>query len=152
MTQGTVLLLGAAAAAASGVEEVVGEFGWSLEAAEELTHLRQRSANRNVVAILFDSGSLSLSPEQALGSLRILYPQALLIPCVRFSEVVNWPELADAGAFHALAVPFSAGEVRQSLAFVWSARLRKSANVVPISRLKRAEGAEARSAAAESVA
>jgi hypothetical protein len=40
--------------------------------------------------------------------------------------------LAEAGAFHALALPFDSSEIRQSLGFVWSARLRRLANVVPL--------------------
>ena len=146
------MILGAPRPAAHTIGPVVSEFGWNLEIAEDLAQLRQYAANRNLVAILFDAGGLSLAPEQVLGSLRVLHPQVLLIPCVRFSEVVDWPELADAGAFHALSMPFSAAEVRQSLAFVWAARLRKAANVVPISRARRAEGVDARAVTAESVA
>lgn len=111
---------------------LAGEFGWSVAAATDFNHLRELRRDRNVVAILFDARSLGLSIPEALETARALAPQAHLIPCYRFSEVVNWPELAEAGAFHALALPFDSSEIRQSLGFVWSARLRKTANVVPL--------------------
>ncbi len=112
--------------------DLAGEFGWSVDTATDFNGLKELRRNRNVVAILFDSRSLGLSVLQALESARAIAPQAQLIPCYRFSEVVNWPDLAEAGAFHALALPFDTREIRQSLGFVWSARLRKTANVVPM--------------------
>jgi DNA-binding NtrC family response regulator len=132
MPNPTVVLLGSLPIEASMLAGLASEFGWSVDAAMDFSELRELRQNRNVVAILFDARNLSLSIPQALESVRAIAPQAQLIPCYRFSEVVNWPDLAEAGAFHALALPFDTGEIRQSLGFVWSARLRKTANVVPM--------------------
>lgn len=106
-------------------EKLTPEFGWSVEVAEDLNRVRSLGETGNVVAVFFEAQSLGQSWEDALRLVREAAPQALLIPCHRFSDSVNWPELADAGAFHALPVPLKSDEVRQSLSFVWSARLRR---------------------------
>ncbi len=111
-------------------EKLTPEFGWSVEVAEDLHHLRLLGETGNVVAVFFEAKNLGQSWEDALRSVREAAPQALLIPCHRFSDSVNWPDLADAGAFHALPVPLKSDEVRQSLSFVWSARLRRTAKLV----------------------
>jgi len=107
-------------------ERLTPEFGWSVEVAEDLDRLRLLGETGNVVAVFFEAQSLGQSWEDALRAVRDAAPQALLIPCHRFSDSVNWPDLADAGAFHALPVPLKSDEVRQSLSFVWSARLKRS--------------------------
>lgn len=126
MTNGTVVLLGDLSFEAPILNRLVQEFGWSFEVAPDLGSLRKLSAARNVVAILFDPNRLGLAWQEALAEVRHIDSQALLIPCHRFSEMVDWSDLADAGAFHALALPLDPREVRQSLAFVWSARFRRS--------------------------
>ena len=132
MPNATVVFLGGLPVHIPAVQELASEFGWTVQAAEDLTHLRQLGSMRNVAAILFDPRSLGLTATQALVATREIVPHARLIPCHRFSDVVNWPEWADAGAFHALALPLKLSEVRQSLGFVWSARLRRSAHVLAI--------------------
>jgi len=107
-------------------EKLTPEFGWSVEVAEDANRLRRLGESGNVVAVFFEVDMLGRSWEEALQSARDAAPQALLIPCHRFSDSVNWPELADAGAFHALPVPLKQDEIRQSLSFVWSARLKRS--------------------------
>lgn len=42
--------------------------------------------------------------------------------CHGFAEMIDWPQVADAGAFHSLLLPFDVREVRQSLGFVWGAK------------------------------
>ena len=134
---GTVVLLGTAVAEDASLQEMVMEFGWSLEKAAGMDQLRDMAARRSPVAILFDPGSLGMACEDALRSVLKIAPHALPIPCYRFSDIVNWPELADAGAFHALALPLNPSEVRQSLGFVWSARISRAANVLSISAAER---------------
>lgn len=139
MTHGTVVMVGDLGFETRALNRLVTEFGWSLELAAGLDELRELSAVRHSIAILFDANSLGLSWEQALASLREIDSQALLIPCHRFSDAVNWRELADAGAFHALALPFDPGEVRQSLGFIWSARFRRAAQVLNMRRAEKPE-------------
>lgn len=43
------------------------------------------------------------------------FPRALPILCHGFADHLDWPEVADAGAFHALPLPFSVPELRQSM-------------------------------------
>lgn len=129
-------------------ERLTPEFGWSVEVAPDLSALKHWRNAGNVVAVFFECNSLGLPWEKALQLVREAMPQALLIPCHRFSDSVNWPDLADAGAFHAVALPLKSNEVRQSLSFVWAARLRRSAKVV---EMRRAEPAP-KALSAESVA
>lgn len=129
MPQPTVVLLGLSIELPA-VSDLVGEFGWSMEIAAGVDQLRQLGKARNVIAVLLDARGLGLTVERALRVAQKAAPNARLIPCHRFSDRVDWPELAEAGAFHALAVPLDRDEVRQSLGFVWSARLRRSAHVV----------------------
>lgn len=110
--------------------ELAREFGWSIEGAIAFEQLRALARGRQIVAVLFDAKDLGMPVEQALRAARKAAPNARLISCHRFSDVVNWPELADAGAFHALSVPLDRNELRQSLGFVWSARLRRPASVL----------------------
>jgi DNA-binding NtrC family response regulator len=128
MPHGTVVLLGSLPASA--LPPLLQEFDWTLETAADLKQLREISPTLNPIAILFDANSLKLSWKRELRSIREIDPHALLIPCHRFSDMITWRDLADNGAFHALALPFNPSEVRQSLSFVWSARLHRVADVV----------------------
>jgi DNA-binding NtrC family response regulator len=130
MSQPIVILMGGLSHDVQEVGDLAREFGWSLEPCAGFDQLRAIGRNRNVVAVLFDANDLGLTHDQALRSARKAAPNARLIICHRFSDVVNWPELADAGAFHALSVPLNRNELRQSLGFVWSARLRRAAPVL----------------------
>jgi hypothetical protein len=107
------------------LDRVVGEFGWRRIAAGSLLDLRAISRNRNVVAVLFESEPLGVSPLGSVRAIRKAAPQALPILCYRPSEPIRWTELADAGAFHALLLPLDTGELRQSLAFVHDAERRR---------------------------
>ena len=75
----------------------------------------------DVVAVLFSPSSLGLRWDQALRSVLKTFPQAFPILCHGFADHFDWPEVADAGAFHSIPVPFSVAELRQSLGFVWGA-------------------------------
>jgi hypothetical protein len=124
MTRGSLIVLGGLPFDAPALRQIAPEFGWSLELAQDLDQLRELAEVSNPIAILFEAGSLGLPCDQAVRAVREIDSRPLLIPCYRFSDVLSWPELADAGAFHALALPLDPGEVRQSLSFVWSARFR----------------------------
>jgi hypothetical protein len=137
MTHATVVFLGGPHVQTAALGLLMPEFGWSLEIASDLDALRRFSAAGGLVAVLFDADSLGLSWPDALKLVREAAPQALLIPCHRLSDRVNWPDLAESGAFHALALPFDQSEVRQSLGFVSFARSQLAANVLSISSLER---------------
>jgi len=137
MAHATVVFLGGPHVETVPLGLVVSEFGWSLEIAAELENLRNLTASHSLVAVLFDANGLGLSWLDALRLVREAAAPALLIPCHRLSDRVDWPELARSGAFHALALPFSQSEVRQSLGFVSVARSRRGANVLPMPSLER---------------
>lgn len=129
MMQGIVILLGNLPLQT--LDPLVQEFGWSVDSAADLNQLRALSRVSRPIAILFDAQSLALPWPDALRAVRAIASQALLIPCHRFSDIVNWPELAEAGAFHPLALPLDPNEVRQTLSFVWSARFGRTVKLLP---------------------
>lgn len=144
MTRRTVVLLGDPSLSAPLLNRLVQEFGWALETAADLNQLERlckvgRPVAMLPVAVLVDAASQGLEWTEALNSVRGIEPEALLVACHRFSDRVEWPELAAAGAFHSLAAPFDEHEVRQSLAFIWSACFRRSKNVVAIPQVEPAQ-------------
>jgi len=136
MMQRSVVLLGDLPLKTAALHRHVQEFGWSLETAGDLAQLPNLLAARNPVAVFLDANGLALSWEVALKSVLDIDPEALVILCHRFSDAVDWPKLAEVGAFHAVALPFDPNEVRQSLAFVSSANVQRRENSLP------AQGAE----------
>jgi hypothetical protein len=137
MAQGTIVFLGSLQVETAALGYLLPEFGWSLAFASDLENLRKLSDASNLVAVLFDAHSLGLSWQDALRLVREASSPALPIACFRLSESVDWPALAESGAFHALALPFDRSEVRQSLGFVSLARSQRLANVLSISSLER---------------
>jgi DNA-binding NtrC family response regulator len=135
MTPGTVVLLGNLPAEMPSLNRLVPEFGWSLDTASDFDQLRSLLTVRRPVAILLDANGLGLPCKMALDAVREIDSQTPVIVCHRFSDPVDWHELARAGAFHALALPFNLGEVRQSLAFVWAARFRRARNPLVMPRV-----------------
>lgn len=127
MTNGTLILLGNLDSRA--LHRAAMEFAWSLEKARSFGRLHDLSANHKLVAVLFEPYTFGLSWNVALKSVLDAAPTALPIACHRFSDEIDWPEFAAAGAFHALSLPFHEGELRQSLGFVWAARCQGSSRV-----------------------
>lgn len=134
MTRQTVILVGNLPFEMPALNRLVQEMGWALEVAEDFAELRDRQVSRKPAAILIAAQSTGLSWQETLEEARKIDSDALLIACHRFSDPVSWPELAEAGAFHSLALPLDPNEVRQSLAFVWSAWFRRTSKVVTLRR------------------
>ena len=101
---------------------MVAEFGWSVKAVRTARELAQADSNENLVAVLFEPETLSLTWDGALRVICEATSRALPILCHRFAETIDWPQLAEAGVFHSLLLPLSQREVRQSLGFVWGAK------------------------------
>jgi len=137
MAPALIVFVGSPQVETMALGQLAPEFGWSLAVAPGLGGLVNLSAANNLVAVLFDAEGLGLAWPHALRLVREAAPQALPVPCHRLSDRVNWPELAESGAFHALALPFNPSEVRQSLGFVSFAKSRRAANVLSISALER---------------
>lgn len=96
------------------------EFGMTFQAVETLQNCP--NLPYDVVAVLFSPSSLGLPWKEALTSVLKTFPRAFPILCHGFADHIDWPEMADAGAFHSIPVPFSVAELRQSLGFVWGAK------------------------------
>jgi hypothetical protein len=110
------------------------EFGWSVESAANLAELRKMSRSGYLVAVFFDAETLCLPWDRALKSVREVAPAALPVVCRKFSDTVSWPDLVEAGAFHAVSLPLDPIEVRHSLGFVWAATLRRSCNIIALDK------------------
>jgi hypothetical protein len=135
---GTLIFVGNACAERLPLDILAAEFGWSVESVKSLDELREVRHERHIIAVLFDAQTLRLEPLCALEAIQDAAPKALPIVCHRSSELIRWPELADAGAFHALLLPFHAGEIRQSLAFVHERQARRGSRVISLPRVRAA--------------
>lgn len=150
MPHGTVVLLGSLPIERFVLDLLVPEFDFSFEKVKSLGDLPTRNAGDDIVAVLFNPRSLGLESEEALKTVLKAFPKAFPILCHGFADHLDWPELADAGAFHSIPVPFSVAELRQSLGFVWAARQKSKP---PRARIAARESVpEARFMAAASVA
>jgi hypothetical protein len=119
----------------SSLNVIAKEFEWSVVVAENLHEATAAQAHRKIVALLFHRDAFG--PEclwtDAVRMIRCTLPDVRAVPCHGFSDAVDWPELCNAGAFHALWLPLKENEVRQSFGFVWNAekQLANSAAGLP---------------------
>jgi hypothetical protein len=111
------------------IEDLAGEFGWSLERAFSREGLRKLASELIVPVVLFDPNGLKMEWREALHLVREAAPGSYPIFCHRFSEAIPWFELVEAGAFHSLRLPLDLREVRQSFGFVWAATSGTSTNL-----------------------
>ena len=126
MPSGIVALVGDLHIDRQALDLIAAEFHWSVKQFRTICELTLANDN-NLMAVLFDPKNLSLPQERALRVILEAAPGALPILCHRFSEVVDWPQLAEAGAFHSLRFPLDLREARQTLGFVWGARRHSTA-------------------------
>ena len=139
MAHGTVVLAGGLPVERLALDLLIADFGWSFEEADSLSCLAELNSRRNVVAVLFSPRNLELPWDEALSGVLKAAPGAMPILCHGFADMIDWPQAAEAGAFHSLRLPFDLREVRQSLGFVWAAK--RHPGIVPIHRrLQRRRG------------
>jgi DNA-binding NtrC family response regulator len=106
---------------ACNLEQITREFGWDLERLESAASLARLKGRDDLVAVIAVPFSLAMDWSEILRDLRVACPRALPIVATTFSDHTPWHEMADAGAFHSIAVPMKTEEVRQSLGFVATA-------------------------------
>jgi hypothetical protein len=137
MSHGTVVLVGSLPIERLVLDCLASEFGWSFQKVDNLQNSPNLNPPDDAVAVLFNPTSLGLPWDEALRSVLNAFPKAFPILCHGFADNIDWPEVADAGAFHSLPMPFSVAEVRQSLGFVWGARpsLKQMRSTTPRERL-----------------
>lgn len=119
--QRIISLLGSFPADRAPLRTLAAEFGWHMETADSLESL-EGMHDAPAVAVLFEAAALEMPVEQALRVVKRLSPGSLPVVCHRPSDHIHWPELAEAGAFHALLLPLKTEEVRQTLGFVRKAQ------------------------------
>ena len=126
MTRGTVVLVGRLPAERLALDLLVAEFGWAIENAPSLGSLAKLNREGNLVAVLFNPQDLALPWEEALHSVLEAAPRALPILCHGFADGIDWPQVAEAGAFHSLLLPLRASEFRHTLGFISRAKRSSS--------------------------
>jgi len=109
--------------------DVASEFGCAVASVDSFEELEKIYNTSKLVAVFFEPHAFQFSWEVALKSVLDAAPTALPIVCARFSDRIDWPALAEAGAFHTIPFPFDKAEFRQSLGFVWAAQYRASKTV-----------------------
>ena len=132
-----LVILGNLSIGNSPLEDLAGEFGWTLERVFNLEGLSSLAAERIVAAVLFDPLDLNMLWKQALPLVLKAAPGSHPILCHRFSEAIPWPELVEAGAFHSLRLPLDLHEVRQSFGFAWAASTRPPVNLLSLPAMPR---------------
>ena len=120
MSHGTVILLGSLPIEHLVLDCLAAEFGLSFKEVDDLRN--SKNPIEDVVAVFFSLSGLGLSWDEALKSVLNAFPGAFPILCHGFADNIDWPKVADAGAFHSIPVPFGAAELRQSMGFVWGAK------------------------------
>jgi DNA-binding NtrC family response regulator len=121
----TVVLLGELSAERSFFVDLAWGFGWCVRVAVTCEELRNIGPEVDIVAVLFDTRDFR-SWRRALEMVTDAAPQAYPVVCHAFSDLIEWPEMARAGVFHALRFPFEPSEVRQTFAFVAAARRQRT--------------------------
>jgi hypothetical protein len=114
-----VVVLSRAAIDRKMLSRVAGSFGWDVLNLPRVQDLNAVDAGR-IAAVIFDRQTAGGDWLRAAALLRAAAPGARLIAGHSFSETIDWPELCDAGVFHAVRLPLSESELFQSLGYVWS--------------------------------
>lgn len=120
MADTIVVMPGAARLDCSALVNVAAEFGWKIELAAHPDQVEAIGATRDTRAVLFcrDAFGPGYSWREVICLLKSSLPTASLVALHGFSELTDWPELSEAGAFHSLWLPLKENEVRQSLGFL----------------------------------
>lgn len=122
MARATVVLLGRVPIERSVIDSLESEFGFAFKEVQSLQGLAELGPEEDVIAVLFNPVSLGVPWDETLSAILRALPAAFPILCHGFADHVDWPQAADAGAFHSLPMPIKPPELRQSLGFVWGAR------------------------------
>ncbi len=122
MTAKLIVMPGSAKLDLQALQAAAVEFGWTVRFVHDL----REAASARAVLFYRDALGPGCSWLDAVRQLKLALPEARLIACHGLAEAIDWPELCDAGAFHALGLPLRANEVRRSLGFLSEAQKRLS--------------------------
>lgn len=120
----TVVFLGDFSDTRVPLEALAAKFGWAMESVLFQSELLALHATRDVVAVFFRPAA-GMDWRSALEMVLNAAPAASAVVCHGFAEMLSWPEMANAGAFLPLALPFHSDEVRQTLGFIANAVSRR---------------------------
>jgi hypothetical protein len=114
MTGNIIVMPGSARLDLQTLQAVAGDFGWAVKVAGDMGEASEAKA------VLFHRDALGAGCSwlEAVRRLRLALPDVRLVACHGLAESIDWPELCDAGAFHALGLPLNENEVRKSLGFI----------------------------------
>jgi len=132
------------------LSSVVTAFNWECQRASSFDDLGRLALGGDIAAVVVDPSAIQMSWKEALTRAENAAPDSRILLCERFSFGIDWAEASSAGAFHILRLPLDAGELRQSLGFVWAAK-NKKLHVIPAdpaerSRLRKSAAAAGGSA------
>jgi hypothetical protein len=99
------------------LQAVACDFGWAVKVDQSDGDIRE-AAGAEAVLFCRDALGDGCSWLDAARRLKAALPDARLIACHGVAETIDWPQLCDAGVFHALGLPLKDTEVRQSLGFI----------------------------------
>jgi len=124
MTDNLIVLPGMARFDLQTLRPVAEEFGWDVKTVHDLNHAAA-TANDRTAALLFHCSAIGTSTWlEAVRTAKANLPEMRLVVCHGFEELVDWPALCEAGAFHSLWLPLKENEVRKSFGFVLQNRQR----------------------------
>lgn len=126
MAANIIVMPGSARLDLLALQAVAGEFGWAVRVTNDL----REAGSAQTVLFHRDALGSGCSWLDAVRQLRLALPTARLVACHGLWESIDWPELCDAGAFHAIRLPLKANEVRQSLGFISAADKVNGSNKV----------------------
>jgi hypothetical protein len=130
MAGNIIVMPGSARLDLQALQAVAGEFGWAVRVAKDL----REAGSAQTVLFYRDALGPGCSWLDAVRQLRLALPGARLVACHGLWESIDWPELCDAGAFHALGLPLRANEVRKSLGFISAADKINGTRIAPVAR------------------
>jgi len=120
MTENIIVMPGSSRVDLPALQAIAREFGWKVDVAHDLGEVAVAQANRKTVAVLVHRDSLGRghSWPDTIRLLRRALPEGRVVACHGFAESIDWPQLCDAGAFHALWLPLRENEcVKVSVSF-----------------------------------
>lgn len=127
MAENIIVMPGSARLDLQALQAVAGEFGWAVKVVGDL----RDAASARTVLFYRDALGPGCSWLDAVRRLKGALPGVRLIACHGLAESIDWPELCEAGAFHALGLPLSANEVRKSLGFISAAEKVSDRRLAP---------------------
>jgi len=121
--RGCVVLLGDFSNERLDVASIAGDFCWNVSGTSDLYGIREIGRSHTVVAVLMQSSALSMHWRDAMRAVRAAAPRARTVVCHKVDQAHLRNQMIDAGAFGVLLSPLAYSEVRQSLGFIWAAKI-----------------------------